>query len=102
MNYEAITWVPNPRVRNTGLSEELRTPYDVAETFTPEGKLYPRVTISVCKSPYSMGGFKIEAAIKPSHQNWWEGCAVPQTLLSHTGRLISQVVAKLEGPNAQT
>lgn len=56
-----------------------------------DGKLWPRLTISIYKPSYQ-NGFKISADLKENNKAWWEQTSIPFELKSELLDMVSNFV----------
>lgn len=85
--YDDIKWVEHKGLKNTGLSSadewpEGEQPWVIGKTFTPEGKLYPRLTLAFHENKYE-GGYSLTCNIKRSSKDWWQKHGIPRSLVYH-------------------
>ena len=83
----SIPWQRNRRVTHTGNQGSLLT-----RTYTPPGKLWPRVSISVWRGLLKQSGtVRVTATIKQRPQQWWQRYGIPGCLISEAAEMLLEV-----------
>jgi hypothetical protein len=84
-----MKWVRNKRLRNTGGSRAI-----AKRTFVPEGKLYPRISLSLYKRespPWDEEGIVVSCSEKRNPQAWWEDRPCPIALVGELGEMLQEI-----------
>jgi len=63
--------------------------------YAKNGKLYPRLTLSISKYSYE-DGFRISASIKTNSKAWWETTSIPFELKSEILQMLDKVTQPKE------
>ncbi len=88
-----MIWKRHDGLKNTGNGGVGVRGVYVTHTYTPEGKLYPRLTLSIRK--LSEGGYALTCSEKHNAKARWEDCGIPRPLLRLASVMISEVMCAL-------
>lgn len=85
-----MNWVRNDRLRDNGLDSAT-----VRRTYIPEGRLFPRLTLSIHKHDrprYDAGGLLISCSEKVAQRSWWQDRPCPLELVDDLVEMLQEVV----------